>query len=169
MIDLAGSDRDWREEEEDKRAGSLLAQQGRDYEVEKQEMKMIRKSLSTLGYIIKELSRGVSAKGLPYRDSVLTWLLKGALTGQCHMTMISTISPSHSCYDETLSTLKYVRRLYQQNKKLSEPRSPSQNHNFYFVDYSIITKILLGIQKQIVTPAASKMWQNAKKRLQRSK
>lgn len=40
------------------------------------ETAQIKKALSNLGIIIKGLSRGDSAVGLPFRDSVLTWLLK---------------------------------------------------------------------------------------------
>ena len=78
---------------------------------EKQEHKFIRRSLSTLGYIIKALGKGAAFKSLPYRDTVLTWLLRDSLNGNNHTTMLATISPSHSCYEETLSTLKYAERL----------------------------------------------------------
>ena len=67
-------------------------------------------------------------KGLPYRDSVLTWLLKDALGGShshtpSHTTMIATISPSHLCYEETLNTLKYARRLCQLTQGGSRTKS----------------------------------------------
>ncbi|XP_068194414.1 uncharacterized protein stard9 isoform X2 [Antennarius striatus] len=45
---------------------------------------------------------------IPYRDSVLTWLLKDSLGGNSKTIMIATISPSSSCYNETLSTLRYA-------------------------------------------------------------
>lgn len=112
MVDLAGSEKEYSSSRE-----SEEVQRG--VENDKLENKMIRKSLSTLAYIIKELNRGVSSRGLPFRDSVLTWLLKDALCGRCHTTMISTISPAHNCFEETLSTLKYARRLHQSVKKLS--------------------------------------------------
>lgn len=40
------------------------------------ETAQIKKALSNLGIIIKGLSRGDRAVGLPFRDSILTWLLK---------------------------------------------------------------------------------------------
>lgn len=43
---------------------------------------------------------------VPYRDSVLTYLLKDSLGGNSKTAMIACISPSD--YDETLSTLRYA-------------------------------------------------------------
>lgn len=40
------------------------------------ETAQIKKALSNLGIIIKGLSRGDTPVGLPFRDSILTWLLK---------------------------------------------------------------------------------------------
>ncbi|XP_073683004.1 uncharacterized protein stard9 [Garra rufa] len=45
---------------------------------------------------------------IPYRDSVLTWLLKDSLGGNSKTIMIATVSPSSSNYNETLSTLRYA-------------------------------------------------------------
>ncbi|XP_060790168.1 stAR-related lipid transfer protein 9 isoform X2 [Neoarius graeffei] len=45
---------------------------------------------------------------IPYRDSVLTWLLKDSLGGNSKTIMLATISPSCSSYNETLSTLRYA-------------------------------------------------------------
>ncbi|XP_062863998.1 stAR-related lipid transfer protein 9-like [Trichomycterus rosablanca] len=45
---------------------------------------------------------------IPYRDSVLTWLLKDSLGGNSKTIMVATISPSYSSYNETLSTLRYA-------------------------------------------------------------
>ncbi|KAJ6625436.1 hypothetical protein lerEdw1_014787, partial [Lerista edwardsae] len=45
---------------------------------------------------------------IPYRDSVLTWLLKDSLGGNSKTIMIATISPASSCYNETMSTLRYA-------------------------------------------------------------
>ncbi|KAK5882197.1 hypothetical protein CesoFtcFv8_020808 [Champsocephalus esox] len=43
---------------------------------------------------------------IPYRDPVLTWLLKDSLGGNSVTTMIATISPTNVNYLETLSTLR---------------------------------------------------------------
>lgn len=45
---------------------------------------------------------------IPYRDSVLTWLLKDSLGGNSRTIMVATISPAHTSYSETMSTLRYA-------------------------------------------------------------
>ena len=47
---------------------------------------------------------------VPYRDSVLTWLLKESLGGNSKTAMIAAISPADINFDETLSTLRYADR-----------------------------------------------------------
>lgn len=47
---------------------------------------------------------------MPYRDSVLTWLLKDNLGGNSKTVMVATLSPSGDNYEETLSTLRYADR-----------------------------------------------------------
>ncbi|KAH6899917.1 hypothetical protein B0T10DRAFT_10726 [Thelonectria olida] len=75
----------------------------------------INRSLSTLGRVIAalaDLSTGAKKKKgsgqVPYRDSVLTWLLKDSLGGNSMTAMIAAISPADINYDETLSTLRYA-------------------------------------------------------------
>ena len=77
----------------------------------------INKSLTTLGRVIAALAdprhgrvhNGSKARCkdvVPYRDSILTWLLKDSLGGNSKTAMIACIAPSD--YDETLSTLRYA-------------------------------------------------------------
>ena len=47
---------------------------------------------------------------IPYRDSVLTWLLKDSLGANSKTIMIATISPADVNHNETLSTLRYANR-----------------------------------------------------------
>ncbi|KAJ6257693.1 hypothetical protein Dda_7481 [Drechslerella dactyloides] len=73
----------------------------------------INRSLSTLGRVIAalaDLSSGKKKKDglVPYRDSVLTWLLKDSLGGNSMTAMIAAISPADINWDETLSTLRYA-------------------------------------------------------------
>merc|ERR1711963_1122830 len=79
----------------------------------------INKSLVTLGSVISALaeagSKVASSKPsgkafIPYRDSVLTWLLKDSLGGNSKTIMIATISPADVNHNETLSTLRYANR-----------------------------------------------------------
>ena len=118
LVDLAGSERAKATEA----TGLRLAEGGK-----------INKSLTTLGRVIAALAdprrqgrpgtpnsragtptgsprKGGGASGkpeiVPYRDSVLTWLLKDSLGGNSKTAMVACISPSD--YDETLSTLRYA-------------------------------------------------------------
>jgi len=100
LVDLAGSER----------ANSTGATGAR-----LKEGAEINRSLSTLGRVIAalaDLSTGKKKKGtvaqVPYRDSVLTWLLKDSLGGNSMTAMIAAISPADINYDETLSTLRYA-------------------------------------------------------------
>uniref|UniRef100_A0A915MBF7 Kinesin-like protein n=1 Tax=Meloidogyne javanica TaxID=6303 RepID=A0A915MBF7_MELJA len=108
LVDLAGSERV-------QKTGAI----GKRLE----EGSNINKSLTALGKVIAALAsnknngsttqpkRGTNNKYfVPYRDSVLTWLLKENLGGNSRTTMIATISPSSEHYEETLSTLRFADR-----------------------------------------------------------
>lgn len=73
----------------------------------------INRSLSTLGRVIAALADISTGKKknmsmVPYRDSVLTWLLKDSLGGNSMTAMIAAISPADINFEETLSTLRYA-------------------------------------------------------------
>uniref|UniRef100_A0A3B4GTC5 Kinesin family member 14 n=1 Tax=Pundamilia nyererei TaxID=303518 RepID=A0A3B4GTC5_9CICH len=73
----------------------------------------INKSLLTLGKVISALSEQALTKKkvfIPYRDSVLTWLLKESLGGNSKTAMIATLSPAGSNVEESLSTLRYAQQ-----------------------------------------------------------
>lgn len=82
----------------------------------------INKSLVTLGSVISALAEQSTVSHvqstttpkkrtyIPYRDSVLTWLLKDSLGGNSKTIMIAAISPADCNYSETLSTLRYANR-----------------------------------------------------------
>lgn len=107
LVDLAGSERAGRTEA----TGQRLREGGN-----------INQSLSTLGRVIGALSdpkrqRASRSTGIqnqtkrrvevvPYRDSVLTWLLRDSLGGNSKTAMVACISPTD--YEETLSTLRYA-------------------------------------------------------------
>ncbi|XP_051730543.1 kinesin-like protein KIF13B isoform X2 [Ctenopharyngodon idella] len=99
LVDLAGSER------ADKTgAGGERLKEGSN----------INRSLTTLGLVISALAEQGAGKNkskfVPYRDSVLTWLLKDSLGGNSRTAMVATVSPAADNYDETLSTLRYADR-----------------------------------------------------------
>ncbi|XP_070367226.1 kinesin-like protein KIF1B isoform X22 [Equus asinus] len=77
----------------------------------------INKSLTTLGKVISALAEVSKKKKktdfIPYRDSVLTWLLRENLGGNSRTAMVAALSPADINYDETLSTLRYADRAKQ--------------------------------------------------------
>lgn len=99
LVDLAGSER-----ADSTGAEGLRLKEGAT----------INKSLTTLGKVISALEKNSQKKGkeqfIPYRDSVLTWLLRENLGGNSKTAMIAAISPADINYDETLSTLNYANR-----------------------------------------------------------
>ncbi|KAM4547937.1 kinesin-like protein KIF1A isoform 13-T13 [Odontesthes bonariensis] len=84
----------------------------------------INKSLTTLGKVISALAEVDSGPNknkkkkkvesfIPYRDSVLTWLLRENLGGNSRTAMVAALSAADINYDETLSTLRYADRAKQ--------------------------------------------------------
>ncbi|KAL3836511.1 hypothetical protein ACJMK2_021937 [Sinanodonta woodiana] len=100
LVDLAGSER----AESTGATGDRL-----------KEGAAINQSLSCLGNCIAALADKSSGKEarVPYRDSVLTKLLKNALGGNSKTIMIAALSPADINYEETLSTLRYADRAKQ--------------------------------------------------------
>ncbi|XP_062993602.1 kinesin-like protein KIF1C [Elgaria multicarinata webbii] len=103
LVDLAGSER-----ADSSGAKGVRLKEGAN----------INKSLTTLGKVISALSEMQSNKKkksefIPYRDSVLTWLLKENLGGNSRTAMIAALSPADINYEETLSTLRYADRTKQ--------------------------------------------------------
>ncbi|EIW62237.1 kinesin-domain-containing protein [Trametes versicolor FP-101664 SS1] len=96
----------------------------------------INKSLTTLGKVISALATASQSEGkkgkkgkaedfIPYRDSVLTWLLKDSLGGNSKTAMIAAISPADVQYEETLSTLRYA----DQAKKIKNKAVVNEDPN----------------------------------------
>uniref|UniRef100_A0ABI7ZPC1 Kinesin motor domain-containing protein n=1 Tax=Felis catus TaxID=9685 RepID=A0ABI7ZPC1_FELCA len=102
LVDLAGSER-----ADSSGARGMRLKEGAN----------INKSLTTLGKVISALADLQSKKRksdfIPYRDSVLTWLLKENLGGNSRTAMIAALSPADINYEETLSTLRYADRTKQ--------------------------------------------------------
>ncbi|KAJ5973544.1 hypothetical protein N7481_010754 [Penicillium waksmanii] len=114
LVDLAGSER----AKSTEATGARL-----------REGSNINKSLTTLGRVIaaladpKKTRGGRKAKDLvPYRDSILTWLLKDSLGGNSKTAMIACIAPAD--YEETLSTLRYA----DQAKNIRTRARVNQDH-----------------------------------------
>lgn len=60
----------------------------------------------------RPLSSSKPGKGrfVPYRNSVLTWILRDSMGGNARTIMFANVSPNEQNRDETLNTLRFVKR-----------------------------------------------------------
>ncbi|CAO4361282.1 unnamed protein product [Caenorhabditis nigoni] len=93
LVDLAGSENIGRSGAQGNRA---------------KEAGSINQSLLTLGRVIRSLT--TNAQHIPYRESKLTRLLQDSLGGSTITSLIATLSPSSSNFEESQSTLEYAMR-----------------------------------------------------------
>jgi hypothetical protein len=106
LVDLAGSEK-------------LRAHQMTSITPERiRELTCINKSLSSLSNCISALLQKSRAH-VPYRDSKLTRILQHSLGGNTRSAFVVTLSPSMTCYEETLSTLKFASRAIKVSLQLS--------------------------------------------------
>lgn len=93
LVDLAGS-------EKVKKSGVI------NEKLALQEARSINKSLSALGDVISALSQGDPY--IPYRNNLLTKLMRDSLGGTAKTLMIVNISPSMFNSEETITSLFYA-------------------------------------------------------------
>lgn len=96
MVDLAGSERVRKTTSK----GTRL-----------DEAKSINTSLSALGNVIAALAES-NMSHVPYRDSKLTKILHDSLGGTASTSLVATVGPISSHYNETLSTLQFGSRYW---------------------------------------------------------
>jgi hypothetical protein len=76
----------------------------------------INKSLTTLRRVIDTLlenankPRGARPSVVPYRESMLTWVLSDSLGGNCQTVMLGMMSPHARNMEDTVNTLRYCLR-----------------------------------------------------------
>mmetsp|Transcript_22980 Transcript_22980/g.38346 ORF Transcript_22980/g.38346 Transcript_22980/m.38346 type:complete len:951 (+) Transcript_22980:72-2924(+) len=114
LVDLAGSERVAKTNS----SGSVLS-----------EAKYINTSLFFLEMVIVALYEKAN-KGrthVPYRNSMMTSVLRDSLGGNCKTIMIATINPEASHTEESLSTCKFAQRvsLIKNRALLNEEADPS--------------------------------------------
>ncbi|KRX08676.1 P-loop containing nucleoside triphosphate hydrolase [Pseudocohnilembus persalinus] len=108
LVDLAGSERAGRNQTE----GQLL-----------NEAKYINLSLSYLEQVILALNEKRKNGGrthIPYRNSLLTTILKDSLGGNCKTVMVANISPELENYEESVSTLRFSQRVAALENEISK-------------------------------------------------
>ena len=134
LVDLAGSERS-----------------GLEKGIRTHEGKNINKSLLSLGNCINILS-DKSKKGafVPYRDSKLTRLLKDSLAGNIMSVMIACVSPSPTCYDETVNTLKYALKARKIEKTVHKNSKEVDVHISQYKDIIDSLKSEIEQLKQVI-------------------
>ena len=110
FIDLAGSERAADTIEQDKQTRLDGAE--------------INKSLLALKECIRALDQ--DKRHTPFRGSKLTLVLKDSFIGNCMTLMIANISPTSSCCEHTLNTLRYADRVKELKKTTSSVDSFNQ-------------------------------------------
>ena len=107
LVDLAGSERVSKSLAE----GQVLT-----------EAKSINLSLTYLEQVIVALNSKskVKNKHIPYRNSLLTTLLRDSLGGNCKTVMIATVSMESNNAEETVSTLRFSQRVKQVQNEISK-------------------------------------------------
>ncbi|KAM0672856.1 Kinesin-like protein kip2 [Ordospora colligata] len=105
MIDLAGSER---------------ASKSTD---RRREGAFINKSLLALCTVVNNIGCG---RYTGFRDSKLTRILQSSLDGRTNLVAICALSPSQSCIDESISTLKFAARLCNLELKIEEVAAPNE-------------------------------------------
>lgn len=94
LVDLAGSERVYRT----KIDGLTLS-----------EAKYINRSLHFLEQVILSLQQGKSH--VPYRNSMLTMILRDSLGGSCKTRMISTVAVEQDLIEESIATCRFAHRV----------------------------------------------------------
>jgi kinesin family protein 6/9 len=114
LVDLAGSERAHKHGT----SGQLL-----------REASYINKSLHYLQMVIVALhERSKRGRGhVPYRNSLMTSVLRDSLGGNCLTSMIATMSPEERQTDESISTCRFAQRvaLVRQRAEVNEELDPN--------------------------------------------
>jgi kinesin family member 6/9 len=103
LVDLAGSERVWKTGID----GALL-----------KEAKYINLSLHYLEQVIIALDEG--KKYVPYRNSVMTTILKDSIGGNCKCVMIATLNLERGFEGESLSTCRFAERVQRIENSISK-------------------------------------------------
>ena len=140
FIDLAGSER-----------GADTIDQNKQTRMDGAE---INKSLLALKECIRALDQ--DKKHTPFRGSKLTLVLKDSFTGNCKTLMIANVSPSQSCCEHTLNTLRYADRVKELKKGQHDGHAASGNPEDHLANVLMLARQTSNTTK-IMIPKANPM------------
>lgn len=101
---------------------------------------------------------------IPYRDSKLTRLLQESLGGNSVTIMLAVISPADYCYEETLSTLKYVNRAKSIENSLFQRRSV-QNEEIELLKRQLVELEAQSIGQTLPSPSQDQMLEELRRKV----
>eukprot|EP01063_Lacrimia_lanifica_P012316 TRINITY_DN1892_c0_g1_i1.p1 TRINITY_DN1892_c0_g1~~TRINITY_DN1892_c0_g1_i1.p1 ORF type:complete len:893 (+),score=304.60 TRINITY_DN1892_c0_g1_i1:135-2813(+) len=114
LVDLAGSER--------------IKKTGAEGKLAK-EARYINVSLHYLQEVIRALCERAEGKRdhVPYRQSLMTMVLRDSLGGNCRTVMLATAHPQDAFMDESISTCKFAQRVasIKVNAKINEETDPT--------------------------------------------
>ncbi len=145
FIDLAGSER-----------GADTLDQNKQTRMDGAE---INKSLLALKECIRALDQ--DKRHTPFRGSKLTLVLKDSFMGNCKTLMIANVSPSASCCEHTLNTLRYADRVKELRKGPAAAHAPVDHFDLLSKalmlprQTSNVTRIPVAKQTKVTVPLAA--------------
>ena len=94
---------------------------------------------------MNQKSKSKAKQHIPYRNSLLTTLLKDSLGGNCKTVMIATVSVELSNLEETFSTLRFSQRVKQIQNEISK-----NEKNIYSSQIESLEKENLMLRRRLV-------------------
>jgi kinesin family protein 6/9 len=74
---------------------------------------------------------GKSGRHIPYRNSMMTTVLRDSLGGNCKTTMIATVTTRNDQIDESISTCRFAQRVAMVSNKVSTADTSSEYNGFH--------------------------------------
>ncbi|OWZ19890.1 hypothetical protein PHMEG_0005790 [Phytophthora megakarya] len=129
------------------------------------EVASVNRSLTTLADVVGVLAKRRSNRSMdiphpqktfvPYRNSVLTRLLKECLGGRAKTIMIGSISPCCAHYEDSLATLRYIERARSLNNNRFQVDTTGGITNGFLNDINKLKSIFHASSKTSNPPATS--------------
>lgn len=169
LVDLAGSERggftDYVKESAKINKSLLALRRVIDNLVERQDILMeLQRAELEAGESSANSPAAQAARNppqVPYRDSVLTWLLSDSLGGNARTTMIATLSPLAKNYNDTLSTLvwsskarKLVSVVHQNDPQSTMANKTSELQSNLLIRQQNMTDLRSTLEDQKKTTAS---------------
>ena len=78
-----------------------------------------------LSQFLQERSMGQQRSHVPYRNSMMTQVLRDSLGGNCRTVMIANITAQHEQLDESISTCRFAQRVAMVSNQVQHSAAPA--------------------------------------------